>query len=123
MSTTKFKKIEWRYLGMRKSNEEKGLLGKLASGILDGMVGDEKVYSGYKNVYCGKYIKDGEPVSYREGESSRFFNGKENERMPGKRTEERYDTDEKKLDFLQRYGWLNDDEEVKAYSAKFKHKK
>jgi hypothetical protein len=116
-------KIEWRYLGMRKSNEEEGLLGKLASGILDGMVGDEKAYSGYKNVYCGKYIKDGEPVSYREGESSRFFNGKENERIPGKRTEERYDTDEKKLDFLQRYGWLTDDEDVKAYSAKFKPKK
>lgn len=50
---------------MRKTNEEKGLLDKLASGVLDGMVGDERVYRGYKNVYCGKYIKDGEPVSYR----------------------------------------------------------
>lgn len=80
---------------MRKTNEEKGLLTKLASGVLDGMVGDEKVYRGYKNVYCGKYIKDGEPVSYRQGESERFFNGKENERIPGKREEEHYDTDEK----------------------------
>jgi len=105
---------------MGKSSEEKDLLAKLASGILDGMVGNEKVYNGYKNVYCGKYIKDGEPVSYREGESSRFLNGKENERIPGKRTEERYDTDEKKLDFLQRYGWLTDDEDVKTYSAKYK---
>ena len=52
---------------MRKTDEEKGLLAKLASGILDGMVGDERVYRGYKNVYCGKYIKDGEPVSYRQG--------------------------------------------------------
>lgn len=108
---------------MRKTNEEKGLLAKLASGILDGMVGNEKTYSGYKDVYCGKYIKDGEPVSYREGESSRFFNGKENERVPGKRTEEHYDTDERKLEFLQRYGWLTDDEDAKAYSAKFKPKK
>ena len=41
---------------MRKTNEEKGLLAKLASGVLDGMVGDERVYRGYKNVYCGKYI-------------------------------------------------------------------
>ena len=108
---------------MRRSNEEKSLLAKLASGVLDGMVGDEKVYHGYKDVYCGKYIKDGEPVSYREGESARFFNGKENERIPGKRTEDHYDTDDRKLEFLQRYGWLTDDEEVRAYSAKFKPKK
>lgn len=108
---------------MSKTSEEKGLLAKLASGILDGMVGDERVYRGYKNVYCGKFIKDGIPISYREGESSRFFNGKENEKIPGKREEEIYDTDDKKLDFLQRYGWLTDDEDVKAYSAKFKPKK
>lgn len=108
---------------MRRSNEEKRLLTKLESGILDGMVGDEKVYHGYKDVYCGKYIENGEPVSYREGESTRFFNGKENERIPGKRTEERYDTDDRKLEFLQRYGWLIDDPDVRAYSAKFKLKK
>ena len=47
----------------------------------------------------------------------------ENERIPGKREEERYDTDDRKLEFLQRYGWLMDDEEVRAYSAKFKPKK
>ena len=69
---------------MRKNNEEKGLLAKLASGILDGMVGDEKTYSGYKDVYCGKNIKDGESVSYREGQSSRFFNGKGNDGYRGK---------------------------------------
>lgn len=108
---------------MRKTNEEKGLLAKLASGVLDGMVGDEKVYHGYKDVYCGKYIKDGEPISYRQGESIRFFNGKENERIQGKRTEEHYDTDDRKLEFLQRYGWLTDDEDVRKYSAKFKPKK
>ena len=98
---------------MKKTHEELNLLKKLASGVLDGMVGREKVY-------CGKYIKDGEPVSYREGESSRFFNGKENERISGKRDEEHYDTDDRKLEFLQRYGWLMDDEDVRAYSAKFK---
>lgn len=108
---------------MKITKEEKNLLLKLASGILDGMVGDERVYRGYRNVYCGKYIKDGVPVSYREGESSRFFNGKENERIPGKREEEHYVTDEQKLNFLQRFGWLTDDDDVKAYSAKFKPKK
>jgi len=105
---------------MRRTTKEKGLLAKMERGELDGMVGDERVYNGYKNVYCGKYIKDGEPVSYRQGESSKFYNGKENEQIPGNRTEERYNTDEKKLVFLQRYGWLIDDEDTKAYSAKFK---
>lgn len=105
---------------MRKTKEELNLLDRMSNGEFDGNVGDERVYKGYKKVYCGKYIKNGEPVSYREGESTRFFNGKENEKIPGKREEEHYDTDEKKLEFLQRYGWLIDDDEARAYSAKFK---
>ena len=105
---------------MNRTDEEVRLLSRLSAGELDGLVGDERVYGTYKHVYCGKYIKDGEPVSYRQGESTRFFNGKENERIPGKREEEHYDTDDRKLEFLQRYGWLTDDEEVKAYSTKFK---
>ena len=108
---------------MTRTNEEKKLLAKLASGVLDGMVGSEKLYHGYKDVYCGKYIKDGEPVSYRQGESTRFFNGKENERIPGKMTEEHFDTDDRKLEFLQRYGWLINDADVRKYSAKYKPKK
>ena len=108
---------------MSKTKEEKNLLEKLASGLLDGMVGDEREYRGYRSVFCGKYIKNGEPVSYRQGESTRFFNGKENEWLAGKREEEHFDTDEKKLGFLQKFGWLIDDEDAKAYSAKFKPKK
>lgn len=105
---------------MKTTSEERNLLEKLASGVLDGVVGREKVYAGYKNVYCGKYIKDGEPISYREGESNRFFNSAENEWISGKREEYHYDTDDRKLEFLQRYGWLMDDEAVRTYSAKFK---
>ena len=108
---------------MKYSKEERNLLSKLASGVLDGMVGDILIYGEYKKVFCGKYIKNGEPVSYREGDSSRFFNGKENEEIPGKREEEHYDTDDLKLVFLQRYGWLMKDDDVRAYSAKFKPKK
>lgn len=102
------------------SSEEKQLLEKLASGKLDGAVGDERVYGTHKHVYCGKYIKNGEPVSYRQGESTRFFNGKENERIAGSLTEDHYETDERKLEFLQKYGWLIDDSDARAYSAKFK---
>lgn len=108
---------------MSRTDEENNLLQKLASGSLDGMVGDEREYRGYRSVYCGKYIKNGEPVSYRQGEGSRFFNGKENEWIAGKREEEHFDTDDRKLEFLQRYGWLMDDEDVKAYSAKYKPSK
>lgn len=102
------------------TGEENNLLSKLAQGLLDGMVGRELVYGGYRKVYCGKYIKDGIPYSYREGEGSKFFNGKENEHIPGKRVVESYDTDDAKLSFLQKYGWLIDDDDAKSYSAKFK---
>ena len=66
------------------------------------MVGDEREYRGYKSVLCGKYIKDGILVSYRQGELERFFNGKVNERIPGKREEERFETDYEKLFFFYR---------------------
>ena len=102
------------------NEEEKILLSRLAAGELDGPVGDIREYGVHKTVYCGKYINDGIPISFREGASERFFNGKENERIPGKRTEELYDTDTRKLSFLQRYGWLINNPEVRAYSAKFK---
>ncbi len=108
---------------MSKTQEERRLLKKLASGILDGRVGKEREYRGYKSVYCGKFIKNGIPVSYRQGQSERFFDGKENERIPGKRVEEIYDSDDKKLTFLQKYGWLMDDDDVKNYSAKYKPKR
>ena len=108
---------------MKWTDEERALLAKLASGALDGMVGDEREYHGYRSVFCGKYIKNGEPVSYRQGESTRIFNGRENERIPGAREEDHFNTDDQKLAFLQRYGWLIDDADAKAYSAKFKPKK
>ena len=68
-------------------------------------------------------MRNGIPVSYRQGQSERFFDGKENERIPGKRVEEIYDSDDKKLTFLQKYGWLMDDVVVKDYSAKYKPKR
>ena len=105
---------------MGKTTEEKNLLRRLSRGELDGPVGDDFVTGSYKKVYHWKFIKDGIPVFVREGESTRFFNGKENERIPGKRTEQKFETDEQKLDFLQRFGWLIPDEEARAYSAKFK---
>lgn len=105
------------------TNEEKRLLSKLASGNLDGMVGEERVYREYRRIFCGKYIKDGVPVLYRQGESETVFNGKEYEYIPGKREEKHFCTDQQKLAFLQRYGWLTNDKEVLDYSAKYKPEK
>ena len=102
------------------TKEEKGLLKKLASGALDGMVGDEW-FSGKSAVW--KTIKDGVPKELKQGPTTRFFNGKENERIPGVlQTLREWITDEEKLKFLQNFGWLMRDADVRAYSAKFKPK-
>lgn len=105
---------------MHSTTEEKHLLERLSKGDFDGPVGDDYVTGSYKKVYHWKSIRNGIPVFIREGESTRFFNGKENETIPGKRTEKRFETDEEKLEFLQRFGWLMSDKEVQEYSAKFK---
>ena len=101
------------------TNEEKSLLAKLSNGELDGMVGEECAGTDYNNTYCGKYIKNGEPVSYTQSDWPRFIGGKENEQIPSKRSEEHYCTDECKLEFLQKYGWLMYDEDAQKYCARF----
>lgn len=108
---------------MKKTKLEKVILDKLSNGELDGKVGDTFVTGNYKNVYYDKFIKDGTPISRRESEGTKYFDGKENVRKPGKIEDTPYETDEQKLGFFQRYGWLMDDPDVKEYSAKFKPKK
>ena len=106
----------------RKNKEEKGLLAKLLSGALDGQVGDDLTTSGGSTVWTS--IKDGNPVRYKQGPTKKFFNGKENERIPGVlHVLEKWETDDEKLSFLQRFGWLMDDEDARNYSSKFKPKK
>ena len=105
---------------MNITTEEKNLLAKLASGELDGQVGEESTGTDRKDIYCGMFIKNGEPVAYRQTEAPRFLGGKENEHIPGKRSEEHYNTDECKLEFLREYGWLMKDNDARQYSARFK---
>lgn len=84
---------------MKTTKEEKKLLEKLKSGLLDGRVGRDLETSGGSTIWT--MIKNGLPECYKEGPGGRFFNGKENERYSGKRhilTE--YKTDEQKLFFL-----------------------
>ena len=96
------------------SPEERHLLDKLASGALDGRVGDEREYHHYYRILCGKFIRGGVPVAYRQGVESR------NVPAPSERTEETFVTDDQKLRFLQRFGWLMEDDDVRAYSSRFK---
>ena len=107
---------------MGRTNEEKNLLAKLASGVLDGIVGDDLTTTGGSTVW--KVIKNGIPANYKQGPGGKFFNGKENERFEGVlHTLQEWVSDDEKLEFLRKFGWLMRDDDVKAYSAKFKPKK
>lgn len=64
---------------MNQTSEEKNLLAKLLSGVLDGFVGNNIVTSGGSTVWA--MIKNGVPVRYKQGPGGRIFNGKENERI------------------------------------------
>lgn len=81
------------------TNEEKSLLKKLASGALDGFVGDDLTITGNSSVW--KAIKNGVPAMFKQGPGSKFFNGKENEHIEGVlHTLQEWATDEQKLEFL-----------------------
>ena len=107
---------------MAHSKLEKELLSKLASGALDGIVGDDFTTSGGSTVWMA--IKNGIPSQFKQGPSKKFFNGKENEWTDGVlHTLKKWASDDEKLAFLQKFGWLMKDESVKTYSALFKPKK
>ena len=80
-----------------------------------------------KKMFCNineTIIKNGIPVRFKQGPGGKFFNGKENERYEGVlHTLAKWMTDEERLDFLRKFGWLIHDAAVNAYSAKFKPKK
>ncbi len=102
-------------------NVEKDLLHRMASGQLDGLVGDDLITSGGSTVW--KAIKNGVPVMLKQGPGSKFFNGKENERIEGVlHVLQEWKTDDEKLFFLKKFGWLMNDEKVREYSALFKGK-
>lgn len=107
---------------MMVTKEEKKLLEKLASGALDGRIGRDLTTSGGSTIW--KSIKDGIPAMYKQGPGGKFFNGKENERYDGVlHVLEKWVSDDEKLQFLQKFGWLLDDADVIKYSAKFKPKR
>lgn len=104
------------------TSEEKELLKLLDSGALDGVVGNELITSGKSAVM--KVIKDGVPKMIKQGPSKRVFFGNESERVKGViHVLQQWTTDEEKLDFLRKFGFLISNSVVRAYSAKFKPRK
>lgn len=108
---------------MKVDKLERIVLEKLNKGLLNGIVGNDFVTGDYAKVTFRKIIKDGIPQILRFGADSKFFNNKENVRVPGKESVELFKTVGDQLSFLQKYGWLMDDPDVKAYSALFKPNK
>ncbi len=107
---------------MSKSELEKKLLSKLRKGELDGQVGDDFTTDGGSTVWT--IIEKGKAIRKKQGPTKRFFNGKENERIPGKlHTLETWETEDEMLGFMRKFGWLTKDKDAQAYSAKFKPKK
>ena len=101
------------------TNEEKTLLTRLGKGELDGIVGNDLTTSGGSTIW--KAIKEGIPALFKQGPDRKYFDGKENIRKAGALTiKQKWISDEQKLDFLRRFGWLMKDPDVKSYSAKFK---
>ena len=106
---------------MLRSRQERGLLAKLASGALDGFVGNGLTTSGGSTIWTE--IKDGIPVRYKKGPGGKLFDLRENERFGGTlHTLQTWRTDDEKLGFLRELGWLIDDVDVKGYSARFKRR-
>lgn len=102
---------------------EKIVLEKLEKGALDGVVGDLSETGVHAKVTYLKTIKDGIPQILRFGAGSRYFDKKETIRVAGKKSAQLFKTVAEKLSFLQKYGWLMSDPDVRAYSALFKPKK
>lgn len=105
-----------------KPKDECDLLEKLRSHKLDGRVGDIYPDNGYGTSSWFE-IFHGVPSRIKLGPGSKVFNGKENERLESEpKIAHQWKTDDEKIWFLRQYGFLMDDPDVKAYSAKYKGK-
>lgn len=105
-----------------KTEEELILLERLTSRELDGKVGDTLPDNGYGSSYWFEIIH-GVPMQIKLGPGGKFFNGDENEHWESEpKIVHRYRSDDEKILFLRKYGWLMDDPAVKDYSAKYRDK-
>lgn len=108
---------------MEEKRLENVILEKLQKGLLDGVIGNDFVTGGRGKVTYRKIIEDGVPKILRLGAERKYFDNRENIRVAGKVTSHVFNTNEEKLYFFKKYGWLMKDPDVLAYSALFKPKK
>lgn len=107
---------------MKRTNEEQKIIAKVLSGIVDGQVGKDFFTDGGSTVWT--MIQNGRITRYKQGPGKRFFNGKENEFIEGTlHVLQEWITEDEILSFIQKFGFLMDDLDIKAYSAKFKPRK
>lgn len=101
------------------TKEERILLKNLANGMYDGVVGRDLITTGGSTIW--KEINNGIPIMFKQGPDRKFFDGKENIRCEGVlHTLQQWITDEQKVEFLRKFGFLMKDAAVKTYSAKYK---
>lgn len=95
------------------------LLKRLKAGEFDGAMYDKFGDNGTITEY---EIKNGIPTRTYHGKTQRFFNGKENEKW-NKVEKQVFDTDEQKIDFINRYGFIGElfkyDEDAKRTSSNY----
>lgn len=90
------------------------LLKRLANGEFDGPLNHYWEKKGGSIGFCE--IKNGVPIQFSQGKSTRVFDGNENEVVPGRiRVYLRYNTDEMKIRFFKTFGRDMTDEEVLNY--------
>ena len=105
-----------------RTEEERHLLDRLRSGDFDGDFCEPLLNNGYGSS-LQLQVRNGIPCRVKYGPGGKFFNGEENESWSSTpHIDTRWRTDDQKLFFFKKYGFLSQDEEAKAYSAKFKGK-
>ena len=107
----------------RRTRKENNLLRGMKAGKLDGLIGDTFYPRDSKSTFWSE-VKNGVPTRFKRGPDRKYFDGKENIRKQGVlRSTKKWKTDDEKLDFMKKYGWLSSDKKAKAYSKQFKPKK
>ncbi len=95
------------------------VLRRLNNGEFDGGFSDRES----RGTWTTLFIKDGVPTRRYQGKSYKFFDGKENERTPGKVEVTEYRSDEEKSQFIRQYGFIGSlfgyDDDAKEVSSEY----
>lgn len=108
---------------MNFGNLESNLLEKLNKGLLDGVIGSDYKSRSERCISYRNVIEDGIPKSIKLKTDVAFFDSVDNVLVSSVESVISFETDDEKLTFIQKYGWLMDDPDAQFYSSFFKPKK